>query len=189
VLHGLSEVVSSRQQWMPGSVETAAVLSALADKVAVARSWSAPQGRKILGRARGRAVRIEIDAMARHRAHGSEHLDGRPDQQPRLAFARRAPRRNAVGGAGRWHFAGSSRVRSLISSIAKPNEFLRRAECEEWTTDCNHHSPSVAENRRLKRVFSAGSGDCVTHIRQGLPLRRVFPLPSRSISPAARTAS
>jgi hypothetical protein len=43
-------------------------------------------GRKILGRARGRAVRIEIDAMARHRAHGSEQLASRPDQQPRLAF-------------------------------------------------------------------------------------------------------
>src|SRR5262249_50068038 len=52
----------------------------------------------------------------------------------------------------------------------------------------DHHS-SAAENRRTKSGFSFANGECVTHMRQGFPLQRLFAVPLRSICPAAVTAS
>ena len=43
---------------------------------------------------------------------------------------------------------------------------------------------SSAENRITKRGFSAANGDSVTHMRQGLPLQRLFAAPLRSSSPS-----
>src|SRR5262249_31412618 len=48
----------------------------------------------------------------------------------------------------------------------------------------DHHSPA-AENRRTKSGFSFANGECVTHMRQGFPVQRLFAAPLRSICPAA----
>src|SRR5262249_25132208 len=53
----------------------------------------------------------------------------------------------------------------------------------------NRFYSSPAENRSTKSGFSFANGDCVTHMRQGLPLQRLFAAPLRSICPAALTAS
>jgi hypothetical protein len=57
------------------------------------------------------------------------------------------------------------------------------------STNRDHHFSFVAENRRTKSGFSFANGDSVTHMRQGFPVQRAFAAPSRSICPAALTAS
>src|SRR5260370_29577198 len=50
----------------------------------------------------------------------------------------------------------------------------------------DHHS-SAAENRRTKSGFSFANGECVTHMRQGFPVQRLFAAPLRTICPSALT--
>jgi Alpha amylase, catalytic domain len=78
-------------------------------------------------------------------------------------------------------------------SLAPAPQTCRDAEfqrqCGGRSALMRYHYSFVAENRRTNSGFSFANGVCVIHMRQGFPLQRSFAAPSRSICPAARTAS